>query len=89
MYKTKEEIQEKIDAYFKECEGQPFIVDGKPIFDKNGAPIMIGKRPLTVTGLALALGFTSRQALLNYQDKEEFVDTIARAKAVVERYAEE
>lgn len=47
------------------------------------------QRPPTVTGLALALGFTSRQALLNYQSKKQFVDTITRAKARVEQYAEE
>lgn len=47
------------------------------------------KRPYTITGLALALGFTSRQALLNYQGRKEFVDTITRAKARVEAYAEE
>lgn len=90
MYKTKEEIQKKIDAYFIECDGKPFLdEDGKPILDKNGKPIMLGARPYTITGLALALGFTSRQALLNYQAKEEFLDTITRAKAKVERYAEE
>ena len=44
---------------------------------------------MTITGLALALGFNSRQTLLNYQGKEEFMDTIKRAKAIVERYAEE
>jgi hypothetical protein len=42
-----------------------------------------------MTGLALALGFNSRQALLNYQNKQEFNDTIVRAKAKVEQYAEE
>ena len=42
-----------------------------------------------MTGLALALGFTSRQALLNYQAKPEFVDTITRAKPMVEAYTEE
>ena len=47
------------------------------------------QRPPTVTGLALALGFTSRQALLNYQAKREFVDTITRAKSRIEQYAEE
>ena len=47
------------------------------------------QRPPTITGLALALGFTSRQALLNYQAKKEFFDTITRAKARVEQYAEE
>lgn len=88
-YKSKEEIQEKINAYFKECEGEPLIIDGEVVFDKYGEPVIMGKRPLTITGLALALGFNSRQSLLNYQDKEEFMDTITRAKAKVEQYAEE
>jgi hypothetical protein len=44
--------------------------------------------PPTITGLALALGFNSRTSLLNYEDKEEFLNTITRAKARVEKYAE-
>ena len=90
MYKTKEEIQEKIDAYFKSCEGS-YLTDseGNCILNKYGMPVVVGSKPLTITGLALALGFTSRQALLNYQAKDEFVDTILRAKAKVECYAEE
>lgn len=88
-YKSKKEIQEKIDAYFKSCEGEPLILDGEPVIDKYGDIVIVGKRPLTITGLALALGFNSRQSLLNYQDKEEFMDTITRAKAKVEQYAEE
>jgi hypothetical protein len=90
MYKNKEEIQEKIDAYFEECKGKILTDDeGNIITDKYGEAIYIDKKPLTITGLALALGFNSRQSLLNYQDKEEFVDTITRAKARVEQYAEE
>lgn len=90
MYKSVKEIQEKIDAYFKECEGKVLTDgEGNPVYDKYGQPVIYGARPLTVTGLALALGFNSRQALLNYQAKKEFHDTITRAKAVVERYAEE
>lgn len=90
IYKTKEEIQEKIDAYFRECEGHILEdADGNPVIDKYGEAVVVGKRPLTITGLALALGFNSRQALLNYQGREEFNDTITRAKAQVERYAEE
>ena len=89
MYKTKEEIQEKIDAYFEDCKGRVLTDDdGNVMTDKHGAPIIIDVKPLTITGLALALGFNSRQALLNYQDREEFNDTITRAKAVVEEYAE-
>lgn len=89
-YNSKEEIQEKIDAYFKECAGTVLTdKDGMPMLDKYGMPIIVGAKPLTITGLAIALGFNSRQTLLNYQDKEEFMDTITRAKAIVEQYAEE
>ena len=89
-YKTAKEIQEKIDKYFEECEGELLLDENDmPLRDKYGLPIYKGVRPPTITGLALALGFTSRQALLNYQAKKEFVDTIMRAKTKVECYAEE
>ena len=88
-YKTVEEMEKAIDDYFEWCKGQPLIIDGEVLYDKIGQPIMLGVHPPTVTGLALALGFNSRQALLNYQAKDEFHDTITRAKAFVERYAEE
>lgn len=89
-YKSVEEIEQKIEAYFKSCEGEPLKDrDGTVLTDKYGAPIIVGKRPPTVTGLALALGFASRQALLNYQGRKQFNDTITRAKTYVEQYAEE
>lgn len=88
-YKTVAELQASIDEYFKACEGKPLIdEDGDLIFDKHGQPVIIGQKPPTVTGLALALGFTSRQALLNYQAKKQFVDTVTRAKSRCEDYAE-
>jgi hypothetical protein len=45
-------------------------------------------RPLTITGLAIALD-TDRRTLLNYEDKEEFFPTIKKIKQKVENYAEE
>ena len=89
-YKTPEEMQEKIDAYFESCYGE-YITDaeGNLMIDKDGHPVMSRPRPLTITGLALALGFNSRQSLLNYEDDPEFMDTIKRAKSKVEQYAEE
>ena len=87
-FKSAEEIQGLIDEYFESCKGEPLIVDDKPFLDKNGFPVLINARPPTVTGLALALGFHSRQTLLNYQGKKEFVDTITRAKMRVEEYCE-
>ena len=44
--------------------------------------------PLTITGLALGLGFNSRQSLLNYAENGEFLDTIKNLKTRVENYAE-
>lgn len=89
-YKSRLEIQTKIDNYFEKCNGE-LLTDkaGNFVLDKNGNPVRIGARPPTITGLALALGFNSRQSLLNYQAKKEFVDTITRAKARVEQYTEE
>jgi hypothetical protein len=88
-------MQDRADAYFKECDGKPLLDDdGKPILNKYGEPVIIGAKPYTITGLALALGFTSRQSLLEYQFtkdyvyQREFTDAITRAKAKVEQYAE-
>lgn len=44
--------------------------------------------PPTISGLALWLGFESRQSLYDYQDRPEFSDTIKRATARIEDYAE-
>ena len=90
MYNSVEEMQEMIDNYFKECDGEEcYDENGKLMLNKHGYPIKVGRRPYTITGLALALGFNSRTSLLNYEGKEEFMNTIMRAKARVERYAEE
>jgi len=88
-YTTASEIECLIDQYFEDCDGKPYLDDdGKPMLNKYGEPIIIGQKPYTVTGLALALGFNSRMSLLNYQDKVEFMDTIKRAKSRIESYAE-
>lgn len=97
MYNTPEEMEQIIDDYFESCwdevweevynkEDRSWIWVQK--FDRDGKPLMkLIERP-TVTGLALVLGFTSRQALLNYQVKKEFVDTVKKAKLIVEHYYE-
>lgn len=88
-YKSVEELQAKIDAYFTQCAGEPLLdANGDPVLYK-GVPVITGTHPPTVTGLAVALGFSGRQALLNYQAKKQFVDTITRAKARCEEYAEQ
>lgn len=59
-YKNPEEIEGLIDEYFKECEGIPYTDEnGQPLTTEKG--VIIYKKPPkppTITGLALALGFT-------------------------------
>lgn len=87
-YSSVEDLQAAIDAYFVDCEGKALKDDdGRPVLYK-GRPVIVGEKPPTVTGLALALGFSDRRSLLNYQGKKEFLHTITRAKARCEAYAE-
>ncbi len=46
------------------------------------------ERPYTISGLAYALD-TNRQTLLDYQEKDDFSDTIKKAKAKIEQFVEE
>ena len=89
-YETVEELQAAIDAYFIECEGTPLLDrKGNVVTDKFGEPVIVGAHPPTVTGLALALGFTGRKQLLDYQGRKAFCNAVTRAKARCEAYAEE
>lgn len=88
-YKSPEEMQAVIDQYFADCDGKPIIAeDGGVLRDKFGEIVYDNAKPPTITGLALALGFTTRHALLSYQGKKEFMHTVLRAKSRIEEYAE-
>ena len=88
-FPTPELMQEAIDAYFRDCEGE-ILRDGEGnvLFDKYGDPIRVGAKPLTVTGLALSLGLTSRRALLDYQGRGKYKEIVEAAKLKIENYAE-
>lgn len=75
-FKSVEELQEQIDIYFDSCFENVDVCTVKQV------------KPFTVTGLALALD-TTRETLLDYEDKEEYSDTIKKAKLKIEAYAEE
>lgn len=73
--------------------GKIVIEDGKVVQDKVIRKVKTKQKPLTVTGLAVALG-TSRDVLLDYEttysDKyPEFSNTIKEAKEQIKAYAEE
>lgn len=71
-FDTPKELADKAAEYFASFEAGG-INEGKPI---------------TITGLALALD-TSRETLCNYENRDEFFDTIKRIKLRVEMFAEE
>ena len=91
MYASAEEMQAKIEEYFEKCEGEMLLdSDGNPVITDKGIIVYkVPPKPPTVTGLALALGFASRQALLNYQGRAAFNYTVTRAKSQIEQYTEE
>ena len=73
--------------------GKIVIEDGKVVQDKVTRKVKTKQKPLTVTGLAVALG-TSRDVLLDYETTysekyPEFSNTIKEAKEQIKAYAEE
>ena len=82
---------------------QPFVVSlinsvGRPLKFKSSEEVeqlgktyfikcIENKEPITITGLALSLNST-RQQLIEYENKEQFKDTIKMLKTVCENYAE-
>lgn len=87
-YKSKEDLEEQIQSYFRQCEGEVLRDDyGTVVCQKNGEPIRVGEKPPTVAGLAFALGFFSKEGFLHYEGK--YRDTVARARLCLEGRIEE
>lgn len=90
-YESADQITGLIDEYFKECEGE-LLRDpetGEPVLDRFMQPIFLNRKQPTSAGLARALGFNSRQSLLNYKAKKEFTAVIESAMLRLEEYTEQ
>jgi hypothetical protein len=83
-FKSVEELQEKINDYFENCDNHEttFVTKEREVLQ------IPDSKPYTITGLALWLD-TTRETLLDYENKDEFSDTIRKAKLKCENYAEE
>lgn len=82
IYATVEEFQAKVDEYFIYIAGEKgmTIKEGeKEITEWQRWP-----EPATVTGLALFLGFESRQSIYDYEERGEFSYIIKKARMRVE-----
>jgi len=107
-FQSLEELQRMVLAYFedsaphwvdkevyidkKDGAGKPVIKDGVLVQTRVTKKVLTQQRPLTITGLAVALG-TTRETLLDYEktyaDKyQDFSDTIKAAKEQIKEFAE-
>jgi len=74
MFSDEDSLQDMIEDYFS----NPPV---KPVVTKEG---VIEVPALTITGLALHLGFESRQSMYDYEKKDKFTYAIKRARLLIE-----
>jgi hypothetical protein len=97
-----EDLQQRIAEYFTKCQGgweqietyeplkqgtKHIKIDGEYQYEKVKKMIQKESVTPTISGLAVHLD-TSRETLLEYEDRPEFVDTIKRAKQTIEAMTE-
>lgn len=94
-FESEEELQKKIDEYFKSCWEQRIDMWGNPLYwkDEKGnkmmdKPVLKQVKPYTIGGLAVFLD-CSRDTLVEYGHKKKFSDTIKKAKDIIYAYKEE
>lgn len=90
FYATPADLQRKVDEYFDDCAGELIVGnDGAPILDRQGKPQYRGRRPPTMTSLALYCGFTDRSLFARQKKRGRgFAVVVQRARLRVEQYAE-
>ncbi len=92
-FKSPEELQERIDAYFAECDSHPVEITDWVYDEKKKKSVevktmvMSDPKPYTVTGLCVFLGCDG-DTLLNYEKDYKFFGTIKMAKMKIQAYAE-
>ncbi len=103
-YSTTEELDKKIRSYFRYCDPHIVVEkviiypqkedeNGEKYTDYDAKPriirrkVMSVQQPYLIMDMCVHLGIT-RDTLLEYQKLEKFSDTIKKAKAKCEAYAE-
>ena len=86
--KTPKDLQKRIDEYFNSRLAEQYSKSGELLLDVMGKPLKKVELPYTLTGLALALGLDSREALFSFED-EEMARLVKMAVMRIEEYAEE
>lgn len=82
-------MKKAIKEYFESLKGGPvYDQNGDLILDSRSNPVILPDKSPTTAGLCRALGFRSRQTLLNYRNNGKFADVVDDAMLRIEEYAE-
>ena len=86
--KTPEELQQKVNAYFDECDRHQTraLVGTGPNAEVRTFP---DPKPYTWTGLALAIGLAGRKSILNYCERDGYAPILRAARMKIEAQWEE
>ena len=84
LYKNVEDMQMIIDEYFEWCDNRAVKIYDDKTHDEK---MISSPAPYTMSGLARRLGM-SRQSLINYANKDKFLDAIKKARDRVEEDVE-
>lgn len=82
IFESAQQLAEKIKSYFDYIQGEKQEVNTSWEWIRE-------PENATVTGLALYLGFESKQSLYDYEKKDEFSYLIKRARMVIENRYEQ
>lgn len=86
FFETPEALKAKVDEYFEWVKGEKEVIgegdDKQEVWKRE-------PRKITITGLALFLGFESRQSIYDYDEKGEFSYIIKNARLRVEENYEQ
>lgn len=83
VYKTPEEFNSKVEEYFEYIQGDFTEYEDEETGETKREYIRYPE-PSTITGLALFLGFESRQSFYDYEKNGEFSYTVKRSRLRIE-----
>lgn len=86
IFKSDQDLSNKIEEYFFFIEGEYDVIDYIDLLGQPDKKRVYTRKPETpsITGLALYLGFESRQSVYDYEKRGEFSYTIKKARLRVE-----
>ena len=78
QFSSADDLDKLVDAFFKQLESK------KRTLQKTGNNKTAEPKPATLTGLALHLGFNSREQFERYESKGKFAANLKRARLRIE-----